>query len=224
MRAAGAIAAASLVLATVPATATVVGASTGLEAQVFAALNAMRAEPGAHVADLRSYRQHLRGKIVTMPGTRISYRTREGAVPVDEALTFLSGAGGRVQLASDPVLAAAAADHVAQQSRSGRTGHFGADGSGPWSRVERRGGGGMVTEVIAYGAFDAADVVRQLVVDDGVPNRGHRRAVFASHLRYAGVACGPHPTFRTMCVIDMADAPGGQMDDRSARFRIASAR
>lgn len=193
-----------------------------LERRVLASLNAMRVAPQSRVADLEVYRQHLRGRIVTMPGTRISYRTREGALPVGEAALFLGGAASRAPLIEDPVLAAAAADHVAGQSASGMTGHYGADGAGPATRVVRRGGGRMVTEVIAYGALDAADVVRQLVIDDGVPDRGHRKAVFARHLRYAGVACGPHPTFRTMCVIDMADAPGGGTEP-AERLRIASA-
>lgn len=193
-----------------------------LERQVLTALNMMRVAPQSRVADLEVYRQHLRGRIVTMPGTRISYGTSEGAVPVREATLLLARMESREPLIEDPVLAAAAADHVAAQSVSGMTGHYGADGAGPAARVGRRGGGRMVTEVIAYGALDAADVVRQLVIDDGVPDRGHRKAIFAGHLRYAGVACGPHPKFRTMCVIDMADTPGGETK-RPERLRIASA-
>lgn len=215
---------ATLALAFVPVATPVMGTSIGLEGQVFAALNDMRAEPAAHVEDLKIYRQHLRGKLVTMPGSKILYRTAEGAVPVDEAASFLADVGGRARLSRDPVLAAAAADHVAQQSMSGKTGHYGPDGTGPSARVVRRGGGRMVTEVIAYGAFDAADVVRQLVVDDGVPDRGHRNAVFEDRLRYAGVACGPHPKFRTMCVIDMAAAPAGLPESHTGRLRIASSR
>jgi hypothetical protein len=219
-----AMGAAFLACALVPAVTPVTATSIGLEGQVFAALNDMRAEPAAHVEDLKIYRDHLRGKIVTMPGSKVTYRTAEGAVPVDEAASFLADIGGRAPLSRDPVLAAAAADHVAQQSLSGRTGHYDRDGSGPSARVVRRGGGRMVTEVIAYGAFDAADVVRQLVVDDGVPDRGHRNAVFEDRLRYAGVACGPHPKFRTMCVIDMAAAPAGLPDAYPVGLRIASAR
>jgi uncharacterized protein YkwD len=195
-----------------PAMASAASQNSSFERQVLAALNNMRAEPAAHVGDLQSYSRNLRGKLATMPGTKVVYRTAEGAAPVYEAVSFLRDMDGRARLVTDDVLAAAAADHVSEQRRSGNTGHYGSDGSSPSVRVTRRGGGQMVTEVIAYGAFDATDVVRQLVIDDGVPGRGHRKAVFGARLRYAGVACGPHPTFRTMCVIEMAESPGGRVE------------
>ena len=212
-----------LVATAIPTVSTMAAARPVLERQVLAALNDIRSAPDTHVEDMETYRRHLRGRIVTMPGTRITYRTLEGDRPVREAALFLSTVGSRQPLVPDPVLTAAAADHVAEQSSSGTTGHYGADGADPALRVVRRGGGAMVTEVIAYGALDAADVVRQFVIDDGVPGRGHRRAIFAGRLRYAGVACGPHPKYRTMCVIDMAATPGGEIEsDRP--LNIASSR
>jgi hypothetical protein len=194
-----------------------------LVAQVFAALNEMRADPRGHIADMRVYRDHLNGRLVRMPGTKVTYLTLEGRKPVDEAALFLGAVQRRSILEQDSVLQAAAADHVAAQGISGATGHYDVDGAGPGARVARRGGGAAVTEVIAYGAFDAADVIRQLVVDDGVPGRGHRRAIFAGNLRYAGVACGPHPKFRTMCVIDMAATPAGGTPRFLDRPKLASA-
>jgi hypothetical protein len=52
--------------------------------------------------------------------------------------------------------------------------------------------------------------MRQLIVDDGVADRGHRSIVFSGELRYAGAACGPHPVYRTMCVIDLGVMPDGR--------------
>ena len=181
-----------------------------IEEKVLEALNAARANPQAYVHELEAYRQQFTSTLVTLPGSRTTYVTREGAAPVDEAVGVLSSMESRYILQAAPVLAAAASDHVAEQGRSGRSGHRSQDGSGPGDRATRRGGGRMVTEVIAYGAFNPADVVRQLIVDDGVRDRGHRSALFAGHLRYAGVACGPHPSFRTICVIDMAETPDGR--------------
>jgi len=193
-----------------------------LERDVLTTLNAARSDPATYSGGLKAYRGFFKANVVSIPGNLIDFETVEGTVPVDEAITYLGGQKALGTLAPSELLAAAAADHVAEQSVSGRTGHFGADGSAPSDRVMKRGGGALVAEVIAYGAVDAADVIRQLIVDDGVPDRGHRTMLFAVHLRYAGVACGPHPEFKTMCVIDMADTSDGQPAGPLRKMRVAA--
>ena len=44
----------------------------------------------------------------------------------------------------------------------------------------------------------------QLIIDDGVPDRGHRRILFSPAYTQVGVGCGPHPEWRRMCVLDFA--------------------
>jgi uncharacterized protein YkwD len=193
-----------------------------LQQDVLAVLNAARTAPATYADGLRTYRGFFKANIVVMPDNPIDYETVEGTVPVDEAIAALATQATLGSLAPSELLAAAAADHVAEQSISGRTGHYSADGSAPSDRVVKRGGGSLVAEVIAYGAVDAADVIRQLIVDDGVPDRGHRTVLFSPHLRYAGVACGSHPEFKTMCVIDMADTPDGQSGGPLRRVRVAA--
>ena len=62
----------------------------------------------------------------------------------------------------------------------------------------------MIAEVISYGQEDAAAVVRQLIIDDGVADRSHRHDIFSPTLTAAGAGCGPHRMYGTMCVIDLA--------------------
>ncbi|HYD52508.1 MAG TPA: CAP domain-containing protein, partial [Gemmatimonadaceae bacterium] len=79
------------------------------------------------------------------------------------------------------------------------------DGSSPSVRVNRYGRwDGRLTESIAYGPATPEDVVIDLLVDDGVRDRGHRRNLLDPGVRIAGIACGPHRTYRMMCVIDLA--------------------
>jgi uncharacterized protein YkwD len=63
---------------------------------------------------------------------------------------------------------------------------------------------GLTAESISYGQATPRDVVRQLVVDAGVRDRGHRKDIFGPAYQDAGVACGRHARWRFMCVIDFA--------------------
>jgi uncharacterized protein YkwD len=115
-------------------------------------------------------------------------------------------------------MSAGAADHVRDQGPRGSEGHTGRDRSTPASRVSRYGRWfGIISENIQYGRTATAhDVVADLVIDDGVQDRGHRRNALDPDIRVAGVACGPHATYGQMCVIvhagdyaERAPAPPG---------------
>ena len=87
----------------------------------------------------------------------------------------------------------------------GKTGHGGSDGSRPAQRVARHGSWDIiVAENLSYGPDMARHVVMGLIIDDGVPDRGHRTTIFNGALNVIGVSCGPHLTFRTMCTMDYA--------------------
>lgn len=185
------------------------------EQAILAELNSLREHPTDYIASLSQYKAEFHANLVVVPGARYNLATEEGVRPVNEAISFLSRQSELGSLDETQRLASSAHDLVAEQSRSGDTGHYGADGSGPGDRVQRHGGDVYVSEVIAYGADSPRDVIRQLLVDDGVPDRGHRKALFDRQLRYAGVACGRHPVYRTVCVIDLAATPDGRLRGES---------
>jgi len=187
------------------------------EQQLLEELNRARTDPAGYAVTLRDYRSHYNGRIVDIPGAPVRYETQEGVAPVDEAIAFLqSRASSAARLAPADLLAEAASDHRDEQGQDGSIGHVGRDGSQVGERVLRRGGGAYVGEVIAYGSDSPADMVRQLIVDDGVSDRSHRTLLFDTTLRFAGVSCGSHPVYRTMCVIDLARTEDGR--SRVARF------
>ncbi len=181
-----------------------------LEAAIRTEINFARTRPRAYAERLRVYRQRFKGRIVRYPGNPDGLRTNEGTRAVDEAIHFLERQAPLEPIEPSALLARAARDHVREQGPSGRTGHISADGGNPRVRVQRRGGGDYVAEVITYGPPSAVEVVRQLIVDDGVPGRGHRRTLFAAEMRHAGIACGPHKAYRVMCVAHLGRRPDGR--------------
>lgn len=210
---------AAVVLCAAPAMA-----ETPFERQVLVALNAARADPAAYATGLKQYRTFFHARLLHYPCMEADIETQEGVKVVDETIAFLGRQVALTPVAAAPLFAASAADLVADQAHGG-TGHKGNDGSTPADRTRRHGGGGFIAEVIAYGPVDPADVVRQLIVDDGVSDRGHRSILYSPELRFAGVSCGPHPEYRTMCVIDLGVTPDGTYPDiRPAGGARASAR
>lgn len=186
-----------------------VAAPSSFESQVFDELNYFREDPADYGNVLREYRGRFDGKLmVAEEGDDTDIMTHEGVAAVDEAIRTLRGQAPLSTLQWSEPLARAAADHVAAQSRSGAVGHY-TNGRGPGERMRARGGGPYVSEVITYGHRTPEGVIYQLLVDDGVPDRGHRINLLRKDLRYAGVACGSHRTWRTMCVIMMAQTPNG---------------
>ena len=169
-------------------------------ADLVAEINAVRTDPAAYAAHLRVYRDQFDGLLLRSPG-RIAIRTLEGTRAVDEAIAALMAQAPTAALGHNAALDRAADDHVRDQGPAGHVGHAGTDGSTPTERGRRRGASAGVGENIAYGGGSAREVVIQLLVDDGVPSRGHRTNIFRDYST-VGAACGPHGVYRQMCVID----------------------
>jgi hypothetical protein len=184
-------------------------APSRFEAGVLAELNRFRSDPAGYTDVLRDYRDRFDGRLlISDDDSEIDIMTNEGVAAVDEAIRDLRREGPRSRLQQSDLLARAAADHVGVQSRSGAVGHY-TRGNGPGERMKARGGGPYVNEVITYGHHSPAGVVHQLLIDDGVPDRGHRHSLLRPEHRYAGVACGSHRVHRTMCVTLMSQTPDG---------------
>lgn len=176
-----------------------------LARQVLAEINLARTEPGTYAGFLREFRGRFRGKEYALPGSTALIQSSEGVAAVDEAIRFLSRQKPLPPLTWSDGLAAAAAELAEEQGRSGDTGHTGRQSSGMRERIERHGKWErLIAENIGYGPKDARNMVMQLIIDDGVPGRGHRKNTFNAAFGTAGVACGPHPRFKGMCVIDFA--------------------
>jgi uncharacterized protein YkwD len=175
-----------------------------IEREVVQELNAARTKPRAYASNVSALLPYFSGNLLKHPGWPVPVQTVEGASAVREAVSALQTQQAVPAMTASSALALAAMDLVNDESRTGNIGHTGSNGSTPESRISAHGTWGVSSsENVDYGQFQSGrDVVVDLLVDDGVPSRGHRHNIFDVSARVVGVACGRHPRYGSMCVID----------------------
>lgn len=182
---------------------------SSLPEQIRNRINGIRGEPVEYAADLQAFKNRFKGNVAYTSSRPRGVVTVEGVAAVDDAILYVGKQPPRAPLEYSPVLTAVAQALVNEQGPRGTTGHMFADGTGPADRSKRAGGDSFVSESIGYGSGGADEIVLRLIVDDGVPGRGHRKMLLSQEYRYVGIACGPHAVYGQMCVIDFSATPDG---------------
>jgi uncharacterized protein YkwD len=167
-------------------------------------INMARTTPKDYASLLEQWKKYYDKKILRLPG-ETPILTKEGVKAVMEAIRFLRSIQPRSPLIPSRGMSSGAKDHVRDQGSAGSSQHKGSDGSQSSDRVNRYGTWEKsIGENISFGSNRARDIVISLIIDDGVPGRGHRKNIFNPDFRVIGVAFGPHPAYRTICVITFA--------------------
>lgn len=94
----------------------------------------------------------------------------------------------------------AADEWVQSQGSTTQAGHD----SNIWKRIKKYCSYTSAGENLSYGYSSAKDIVIQLLVDDGVETRGHRKNILSTSFTHAGCSIGSHKQYRNMCCIDFA--------------------
>ena len=176
-----------------------------LEQQVILELNKVRSNPKQFAEDyLEELLTAYNGKLYTYPG-QDPVNSHEGIGPLKECIQVLKNTDSRPILQPSVGLSKGANELVEDQQRNGGIGHISRNGLNPQKRIEKYGEWDICSaEDITYGSFEARQIVIALLIDDGVPDRGHRKNILDPCFHFAGVADGTHPHYQSMCVIDYA--------------------
>ena len=190
---------------------------TDIERAVFHELNIARSEPTIYADCIEDEIQYIKDGVVRKPG-QIGIMTNEGIPAWEEAAADLRKQTPLPPFRECPLgLYLASKDHCRDQGKTTKTGHGGTDGSQPSDRCNRYGTWRQSCgENISYGCKAARGIVMQLIIDDGVPSRGHRKNIY-NRWGVAGVAVGPHKQYGTMCTQNFA---GGYSEGKKdAKFK-----
>ncbi len=166
-----------------------------VEKNMVLAHNLIRYDPEKY-ADLyvSEYMTYFQGREFHYPGSDVIILTSEGLRAVRELHRELKKAEPLPLMFPSKKLSRAAASHAEYQSRNGEMGHSGQGGMR--ARIEREGKWQKVIgENIAYGNWSAHDAIIGLMIDDNVPDRGHRINILSEAFRVMGVAHRTHPEF-----------------------------
>jgi uncharacterized protein YkwD len=179
--------------------------STAEEQLVVTELSKVRLHPKEYAKWLRTQLKYFEGTLWHLPD-HVAIRTEEGAPALQELIAFLESTPTIGPLRWNEGLSHAARELVLEQGPTGQTGHKGPHGSVMRDRILKFGlHQSLIGEIINYGDEKPRWTVMQLLIDDGVAGRGHRKNIFNPDFHVAGAAIGPHKEYGTMTVVDLAD-------------------
>jgi len=125
----------------------------------------------------------------------------EGKTVWIEAINFLSNQQSMQALRRVDCLDRGANWFVKDAANNTIIGHIDSKGQAPTDRFKRNCDLSDGGENIAYGIMSARSAILQLIVDDGVPDRGHRLNIYRNFTQ-VGLACGQFPDYGTITIND----------------------
>lgn len=181
---------------------------SNIEKNVILEMNKVRTDP-VRYSDLYikpRLKQYSNNKELFINGK--TYITNEGKKAVEECIAVLNKTKKMDILKPNPDLYQLALDHVNKQGPTGLTGHESPNGDNFNKRIKNTVKNSKIMgfgENISYGDIEARDIVISLLIDDGVPSRGHRKNILTNKFNITGVSLGKHKQYGKMCVIDFGN-------------------
>lgn len=145
------------------------------------------------------------GDVIKREG-QTNLRTNEGPRAVKEAIDYLQNKAQKIlePLRWSDELSLAAKLHVEDVGPKGLLTHDSSSGSTVKERLQAYGKIlNCYGENLSFHCPTATDVLQQLIVDDGVADRGHRDNVFNPEFKVMGCYTGEHRDYEKMTCMDL---------------------
>jgi uncharacterized protein YkwD len=176
---------------------------TLMERETFMYLNDVRTSPERYADHLRDLEE--RPGWPTRPESKPPSARSEERTDMDETVLSLRNREPPPPFKVSKGLSFAARDLVQDLGPKGLTGHKGSDGSSPFERMNRYGQWeGKTVEILTYGYKEADELVTKMLSDRTPTGRADRESLFDKDYVIAGISCGTHKTYGTMCAIIFA--------------------
>lgn len=164
--------------------------------------NRLRTDPQSYIPILEDHINYFKDLVLAKPG-EIPVQTVEGKEAYVNAIEFLKTQQPVNELKYDENLTKAAEGHAKDIGPKGLVSHDGSDGKNVSDRIERYcEWDGACGENLNLGSRNAVDVIVDLLVDDGVEQRLHRRQLFNEKYNFIGIGVAEHKEFEIVVVFD----------------------
>ncbi len=180
-------------------------APTSIEQSILNEINLARKNPKLYLGYLEEFRKLFKGKTVHYPNG-VMMDTIEGTVAVDDAINFMKMVPKLDPYKFSTGLAQPANLQLKDLMENNNLGHFGKNGSQLPKRISLFGLLPLnYAENIVYYVDLPREIVLTMIIDDGIPGRGHRKNLFSRALKVVGIAYGKGKENEGLCVSVFAD-------------------
>ena len=177
------------------------------EREVIFEINKLRSDPSRYAREVvkpRLAKFHSDGKVYTN-SQGVFIRTSEGKTAVMECIQALEATSPMQPLYYDSRLYDAAKSHGIDMRDNNFLEHDSSDGTQFYERLQKFGFNGHCAENLAAGNDAPEEIILQLIIDDGVPSRGHRTNLLTPDFNIVGAAIIEHPQWRHSCTMDLGE-------------------
>lgn len=134
-----------------------------------------------------------------------TFKGKEGTVALVECLSEMSKLDSLDALSFARGLYDCAKAHAVESAEAGAFSHTRVNGTETFDAFKKYGSYSSAGENIAAGQKTPRDVVVDLLIDDGVAGRGHRKNILSANFDAVGAGYSDkHKIYRTMWVFDFA--------------------